>query len=147
MILSVYIKATAAAKKIKETNKHSSRMRTTRSSSHGGSPPCITPPGTMHPPRTMHPPGLCTPPKTMQPPTMHPLWTDTPVNILPCSKLLRAVTTMHSSRMRTVRCSDRHWEERVSVCLGGVCRGEGEVCQGWADTSPCGQNDRHRFYF
>ena len=135
MILSVYIKATAAAKKIKKTRMHSSRMRTTHSSSRGGSPPCITPPG------TMHQPGPCTP-QDHAPPLVD---RHTPVNILPCPKLrLRAVTIMHSSRMRTVRCSDRHWEGRVSVCPGGVCRGGGgEVCQEWAETSPCGQNDRY----
>ena len=60
---------------------------------------------------------------------------------------------MHSSRIRTVRCSARRggvwpgvsaWE---GVCLEGVCLGEG-VCRGgvcpsacW-DTSPCEQNDR-----
>ena len=40
---------------------------------------------------------------------------------------------MHSSRMRTVRCSGRRWGE------GGICP-EGVSAQG---VSPRGQNDRH----
>ena len=69
---------------------HSSRMRTARSSSRGGSPPGA-PPGTMHPPVDRH----------------------TPVNILPCPKLrLRAVNILNILKQvitRNYRKTDVNW--------------------------------------
>ena len=53
---------------------------------------------------------------------------------------------MHSSRMRTVRCSGRGVSAR-GICPGGVSAQEGclsrrRVCSG-GQIPPCGQNDRH----
>ena len=77
-----------------------------------------------------------------------------------CTGIL--ITRMHSSRMRTVRCSGRPL--RGGVCPGGVCLGgclprgiclggvsargclpRGCVCLGVClpDPPPCGKNDRH----
>ena len=72
---------------------HSSRMRTTRSSSRAGGAPPGTPrgPGT---PRTQTPPGPGTPTGPDPPVDRH-----TPVNILPCPKLrLRAVINFKKKR-------------------------------------------------
>ena len=69
-------------------------------------------------------------------------------------------TRLHSSRMRTVGCSGRHWGG-WGVCPGGVCpggwevsaRGVGGVCPGGVSAQggvcqtppPRGQNDRHLY--
>ena len=126
---------------------HSSRTRTAHSSSRSrGSPPGTPPPDqtpwTRHPfPRDQVPPlGSGAPPQD-QAPTQDqtpgarpplPVDRQTPVYILSCPKLhLRAVTRMHSSRMRTVGSSSRLV---VAMLWGGICLPGG--CLPWGCTPP-----------
>ena len=52
----------------------------------------------------------------------------------------KSQTRMHSSRMRTVRCSDRQGGGCLpgGVCLGGVCQGVllGDLPGGWGVSAP-----------